>query len=178
MESVEACIENHHLIYSAGVVGHFEKVFCKSGYSLAALSGELNGIDFNLPPSKSSVSEKAKLLLKLIEAPSHNVSTNSLMSIAVSFAVFSFGAATGETIEGFLANLKSIIFFGFIIAVYSCVTGFRSGVRQRLVQALHILAEMGEADENQEGLSKGGACVCPRCRRYAHRCPRGNRPRS
>ena len=145
MDNIAAYIKNRHLIYSAGVVGHFEKMFRKSGYSLSALTRELDGIDFNLPPSKNSVREKARILLEIIEAPSHNVRTYSLMSIAMSFATFVIGAATEGTIAGFIANLNLIIPLAIILTIYVCFTGWRSGVRQRLVQALHVLAEAGEA---------------------------------
>ena len=145
MDNIAAYIKNRHFIYSAGVVGHFEKMLRKSGCSLSALTRELDGIDFNLPPSKNSVREKARILLEIIEAPSHNVSTYPAMSIAMSFATFVIGAATEGTIAGFIANLNLIILLAIILTIYVCFTGWRSGVRQRLVQALHVLAEAGEA---------------------------------
>lgn len=147
MDNIAAYIKDRHFIYSTGVVGHFEKIFRKSGYSLGALTRELEGIDFNLPPSRNSINEKAKLLLEMIEAPSHNISTEPLMDIAASFAAFVIGAAAGGTIAGFVANLNLIFCLAIFLVIYVFVTGWRSGVRQRLVQALHVLAEAGEVDE-------------------------------
>lgn len=149
MDNIAAYIKNRHLIYSAGVVGHFEKMFRKSGYSLSALTRELDGIDFNLPPSKNSVREKARILLEIIEAPSHNVSTYSLMSIAMSFATFGLGFCVGEDTESAIVTLGMTLLaiLAVILIAYFIVTGFESRVRQRLVQALHVLAEAGEAGE-------------------------------
>ena len=149
MDNIAAYIKNRHFIYSAGVVGHFEKMFRKSGYSLSALTRELDGIDFNLPPSKNSVHEKARILLEIIEAPSHNLSTYSLMSIAMSFATFGLGFCVGEDTESAIVTLgmTPLAILAVILIAYFIVTGFESRVRQRLVQALHVLAEAGEAGE-------------------------------
>ena len=154
MDNIAAYIKNCHFIYSAGVVGHFEKILRKSSYSLGALSRELEGVDFNLPPSKSSTSEKAKVLLEMIEAPSHNVNTHTLMSIAVSFATFGLGLCFGDASEDTKSAIAGpgtilLAILAGILVFYIIVTGFRSRARQRLVQALHILAETGEADGKQ-----------------------------
>lgn len=125
-------------------------VFAGGGTLYAsAPSRELNGIDFNLPPSKNSVREKARILLEIIEAPSHNVSTYSLMSIAMSFATFGLGFCVGEDTESAIVTLGMTLLaiLAVILIAYFIVTGFESRVRQRLVQALHVLAEAGEAGE-------------------------------
>lgn len=183
MDNIAAYIKNWHIIYSAGVVGHFEKILRKNSYSLSALSRELEGIDFNLPPSKNSASEKAKVLLEMIEAPSHNVNTHTLMSIAVSFATFGLGLCfgdAGEDTKSAIADSGMILLaiLAVILATYVFVTGFRSKVRQRLVQALRTLTEAGEAGGKQADLPRGGVRACPRCRCRAYRCPMGRGPRS
>lgn len=185
MDNYAAYIKERHLFYTAGVAGHLEKMFRKSGCSLSALAGELDGIDFNLPLSKSTVGEKAKLILEMLEAPSHNASTHSLMGIALSFAIFGLGLDMGEcskdSILSFLFNLLMpirpllVVVLAIILIFYIIFIARRSGARQRLVQALRVLASTENSNDGQDHPSKDGVRVRPRCSRCAHLCPLGRR---
>ena len=143
-------IEEQHLFYDQGIVGHYEMVLKKSGYSLNALRISIQQDSFYGSGARCmgqtdrlSFSSKVDIVLASLSECRSNDEATTLLSIAIAllsifnagdFITDKLGVFTGNSVAAVVGAVCAAILIAFIVHRVFCIV-----VRNRLAQSLNIL---------------------------------------
>lgn len=156
-------IEERHFFYDQGIVGHYEIVLKKSGYSLNALGTSIqqdsfygSGARCTGQADRLSFSSKVDIVLTSLNECHSNDDATTLFGIALSFVTgYLFARLEANGSEAFSEEWElatAIMVCAGLLAVFVWRRMSMSHKRNRLAQSLYILKHEAErsADKHSQ----------------------------